>query len=312
MSAVPSSPRFVRTDNTPLGIVMMLTSVFLFSILNVLVKITTETFPVNEVTFFRNAFALIPVVMAVAMQGGVATLRTERPQGHLWRATIGLTSMSLMFWSFDLLPLADATALNFTAPLFLTALSVPFLGERVGLHRWSAVAVGFVGMLVMLRPGSDMLELGALVALSAAFCQSFAMIAIRQLSRTESPNTIVFYFTLITTVLCALTLPFSWVTPAGWWDFALLAACGLTGGTAQLFLTRAYALAPAAVVAPFTYASLLFAAAFGWLLWGDLPDTLTVAGALIVACSGLYILHRETKRKTAVVQAPTPPGTESD
>ncbi|HEY0837834.1 MAG TPA: DMT family transporter [Azospirillum sp.] len=310
MSASPPPaprPEFIRTDNTPRGIVMMLASVALFSGMNVLIKLSTATYPVLEVTFFRSAFALIPVALVVAMQGGVRSLRTERPGGHLWRACIGLTSMTLMFWSFHLLPLADAVALNFTAPLFLTALSVPLLGERVGVHRWSAVAVGFVGVLVMSRPGSGMLQFGALVAIGAAFAQSLAMVQIRQLSRTESPNTIVFWFTLTSTALCGLGLPFVWVTPAGWADLGLLASAGLAGGMAQLFLTRAYALTPAAVVAPFSYASILCAALFGWLLWGEVPHTQTIAGVAIVVASGLYILHRETRRKVAVVQAARTP-----
>lgn len=302
----PPSP-FVRTENTPRGIVMMLGSVLLFSGMNVLIKVLTARYPVVEVTFFRSAFALVPVAIAVALQGGVASLRTQRPGGHVWRAVIGLTSMTLMFWSFHLLPLADAVALNFTAPLFLTALSVPLLGERVGVHRWSAVAVGFAGMLVMMRPGSGMLQSGAIVAIGAALAQALAMVQIRQLSRTEPPNTIVFWFSLTCTALCGLVLPFIWVAPATWDDIGLLVLTGLTGGAAQLCLTRAYALAPAAVIAPFTYASILCAAFFGWLVWDEVPGAHTVAGVAIVVASGLYILHRETRRNAALVQAARTP-----
>lgn len=281
---------------------MMLGSVFMFSILNLLVKLAAEHYPLAEVTFFRNALALVPAGIAVAMQGGVTSLRTAHPWGHLWRSAIGLTAMSMMFWSFHLLPLGTAVAFNFTAPLFLTALSVPLLREAVGPHRWAAVGVGFLGTLVMLRPSGDVLEIGALVALAAAVCQSIAMVTIRQLSRSESSSTIVFYFTFITTALCSLVQPFVWVTPQGW-DWLLLIGCGLTGGVAQLFMTRAYALAPAAVVAPFNYTALLFALLFGWLLWGEVPDGWTLAGAAVVACSGLYILHRETVRRSAVATA---------
>ncbi len=286
-----------RIDNAPLGIAMMLASVFLFSVMSVLVKAMTEVYPVTEVVFFRNAAALIPVTLAVLMHGGMGTLRTERPGAHLWRSVIGLSAMSMLFWSFDLLPLADAVALNFSSPLFLTALSVPLLGEKVGVHRWSAVAVGFAGVLVMVRPSGDVLQLGALVALGAAFAQALAMVAIRQLSRTEAPDTIVFWFTLVATALGLFTLPFAWITPVGWADWAMLAGAGLVGGVAQLFLTRAYAFAPAAVVAPFSYASILWATLFGFVLWGDAPAVHVVVGALIVAASGLYILYRETRRR---------------
>lgn len=292
----------IRTENAPLGIVLMLVSVFIFSILNLLVKLAAEHYPLAQVTFFRNLLALVPVGIAVAMSGGLPSLRTAHPLGHLWRSVIGLSAMSLMFWSFHLLPLGTAIAFNFTSPLFLTALAVPLLGERVGLFRWAAVGVGFSGTLIMLRPTGDVLEIGTLVALAAALCQSLAMVTIRQLSRTEPPTTIVFYFTLITTLLCALAQPFVWVTPQGW-DWLLLAGCGLTGGAAQLFMTRAYALAPAAVVAPFNYAALLFALLFGWMFWNEIPDLWTLVGAAVVAASGLYILHRETVRRATVTAA---------
>ncbi len=306
MTAPPLSPSrpHIRVDNTPLGIGMMLGSVLLFSMMNVLVKILTDRYPVAEVTFFRSAFALVPVAAAITLQGGWATsLRTERPWGHVWRSVIGLTSMTMMFWSFHLLPLGDAVALNFSAPLFLTALSVPLLGEKVGIHRWSAVLVGFVGVLIIVRPSGEMfLHLGAMVALGAAFAQSFAMVAIRQLSRTEPPNTIVFYFTSFTTVMLALALPFVWVTPT-LADLGLLVATGLLGGGAQLLMTRGYSLAPAAVIAPFNYTSLLWAVLFGWLLWSELPSVYVTVGACVVALSGLYILHRETRKRLP----PTPP-----
>nr|WP_286209156.1 DMT family transporter [Azospirillum sp. A1-3] len=148
--------------------------------------------------------------------------------------------------------------------------------------------------------------MGALIALFGALTNALAMIAIRQLSRTEVPNTIVFYFTLLTTVLLGLTLPFSWITPAPM-DWLLLLATGLCGGGGQLMLTRAYSLAPAALVAPLNYTSLLLAVGFGWLLWGEVPTTAMAVGAAVVMASGLYILHRETRRGTAVTK-PLPAG----
>lgn len=294
-----------RIDNAPLGIVMMLGSVLLFSLMNVLVKLVAATYPVTEVVFFRSLIALIPVGLTVAMQGGASSLRTARPLGHLWRSTVGMATMFLMFWSVDLLPLADATALNFTSPLFLTALSVPLLGERVGVHRWSAVAVGFVGVLILVRPGSDVLEIGSLVAIGAALGQALAMIAIRQLSGTDSPNTIAFYFTVACTAISGFTLPFAWVTPT-WVDLGVLTAIGILGGGAQLLVTRAYTLTQAAVVAPFTYTSIVFATFFGWLIWNELPDAWSWVGIAIVVASGLYILHREKRRRAAVVRAAAP------
>lgn len=285
----------------------MLLSVLFFSVMNVLAKLLMDRFPVNEVMFFRSLFALIPVCLVIHFANGfAATLRTRYPWGHLGRSMIGLSAMVATFWSFHLLPLGDAISLNFAAPLFLTALSVPLLGEKVGIHRWSAVLVGFVGVLIIVRPSGDVLNLGAMLALGGALCTAVAMITIRQLSRTELPNTIVFYFTLLTTVMTGLSLPVSWITP-GPLDLMLLLATGLCGGCGQLMLTRAYSLAPAAVVAPLNYASLLLAVGFGWLLWGEVPTGTMAAGAAVVMASGLYILYRETQRGTTVTK-PLPAG----
>lgn len=284
---------------------MIMGSVLMFSLLNVLVKAASAHYPTNEVTFFRNALALLPVSIMVALHGGVASLRTTRPLKHASRAVIGLCSMLLMFWSLDLLPLADAVAINFAAPLFLTALSVPLLGEKVGIHRWSAVAIGFVGVLVMVRPSGDILQLGALVGLGGAFMQAFAMVTIRQLTSTEAPDTTVFYFTFLSACFMATSLPFSWVWPQGFADWALLCGTGLVGGCGQLFLTRAYSLAPPATVAPFNYGSILVATFFGWLLWEQIPEPHVVAGGAIVIASGLYILYRETVRRSSLVAAPS-------
>ncbi|WP_176581510.1 DMT family transporter [Azospirillum ramasamyi] len=296
-----------RIDNIRLGIGSMLASVLFFSLMNALAKLLMDRFPVTEVMFFRSLFALIPVCLSIHLgKGFAATLYTRHPWGHMGRSLIGLTTMVAMFWSFHLLPLGDAIALNFAAPLFLTALSVPLLGEKVGIHRWSAVLVGFAGVLIIVQPSGDVLNLGAIIALCGALTNALAMITIRQLSRTEPPDTIVFYFTLLTTVLLGLTLPFSWVTPDPL-DWLLLVAIGLLGGCGQLMLTRAYSLAPAAVVAPLNYTSLLLAVGFGWLIWSEVPTVTMAIGAAVVMASGLYILHRETRRRAAASQT-LPPG----
>lgn len=283
----------------------MSASVFLFSLMAVCIKALAGRVPVAEAVFFRNALGMLPVLVAVFWSGGLENLRTERLAGHFGRAVVGLSAMSLLFWSFALLPLADATAINYTAPLFLTALSAPLLGEKVGVYRWSAVLAGFIGMLVMLRPGDGVLETGALVALAAAFLQALAMVAVAQLSRTESSTTIVFYFTAITTVLAALPLPWLWVTPQSALDWGLLVSIGLIGGCAQLCLTRAYAHAQAVVIAPFTYASLLWAILFGYVFWGDTPDAQMLMGAAIVAASGVFIIFREARRKSPAAAGKT-------
>ncbi|HYH37149.1 MAG TPA: DMT family transporter [Azospirillum sp.] len=281
-------------ENARLGIVSMLAAMVLMTVMNALAKHLAAHYPLTEVTFFRNLFALLPATAMVVAAGGRTCLRTKHWRGHLWRAVVGLTSMGLLFWSYHLLPLADAMAISYSAPLFLTALSVPLLGERVGPFRWGAVAVGFVGVLIIVQPGGA-LDKGAAVALAAALAYALAMVAMRQLGRTERPVTTVFYFTAIATLLSGLTLPFAWAAP-GWGDVGLMALMGLAGGGSQYFSTRAYALAPAVVIGPFSYAGILWAVLLGWLVWGDVPSVAMMTGAGIVVASGLLILFRETHR----------------
>jgi drug/metabolite transporter (DMT)-like permease len=172
---------------------------------------------------------------------------------------------------------------------------MPLLGEQVGVRRWSAVVVGFMGVLLMTRPGAEALAPGALLALSGAVFYALAMISIRKLSRTEHPTAIVFYFTLFATLAAAASLPFGqWVTPKSLTDLGLLITIGLIGGFAQFAMTHAFRLAPIAIVAPFDYLAVVFAMVLGYAVWGDLPDAWILGGAAVVILSGLYILHRET------------------
>ncbi|CAO3426584.1 DMT family transporter [Azospirillum endophyticum] len=307
MEHPPTSPTATPPENVRLGILSMLLAMVLMTMMNALAKILAETYPLGEVTFFRNLFALLPAVAMVAAAGGRSCLRTDHWQGHLWRAVVGLVSMVLLFWAYHLMPLANAVAISYSAPLFLTALSVPLLGERVGPFRWAAVVVGFVGVLIMVQPGAGMLDRGALVALIAAVCFALAMIAMRQLGRTEKPVTTVFYFTVISASLSALALPFGWTTPDGH-ALALMAAMGIAGGGAQYFSTRAYSLARAVVVGPFSYASLIYATILGWVVWGDVPAPHVIIGATVVIGSGLLILYRETRRAASPPTGRTPRG----
>jgi drug/metabolite transporter (DMT)-like permease len=276
------------------GILFISLSVLLFSCMDALIKWLATDYPLGQLIFFRNCFAFLPLAPFLYRAGGVATLRTSRLGGHMVRGLAGLAAMACTFLAFALLPLADAVALTLSGPLFLTALSVPLLGERVGVRRWSAVVVGFAGVLVMTRPGAGVFEPAALLAIAGAVLYALAMISIRRLSTTEPPTTIVFYFTLIAMIVSGFSLPFQWTTP-DFVDFLLLVALGLLGGSAQLAMTQAFRLAPVALIAPFEYTALIFAMGFGWLFWRDVPDVYLLAGAALVIGSGLYILHREAK-----------------
>lgn len=276
------------------GILSLLFAVFAFSVMDALIKWLSADYPTLQIIFFRGLFAFLPLSVFIARQGGLAALRTRRPWSHAARSLVGLTSMVLFFYAFAILPLADVVAIGFAGPIFLTALSVPMLGEKVGIRRWCAVMAGFVGVVAMIRPGAGVVTLDALVPVAGAVGYAFAMVFVRRLTATETIASIVFYFTIICTVLSGLAMPFVWVTPASLVDWALLAAVGLCGGFAQLAMTYAFKLAPASLIAPFEYSAMIWGVAFGWLIWSELPDVYIATGAGIVIASGLYILHRET------------------
>lgn len=268
--------------------------------MSALVKLAAERgAPTFEIIFFRNLFAFIPIAGFIVATRGSAVLRTSRPLGHLTRASIGVAGMFCGFAALGLLPLSEFTALTFAAPLFITALSGPALGEKVGPHRWAAVALGFLGVLIMVRPDPhQIVNVGALLALGQALGTAGAMLAIRQLGTTEPGPTIVFYFTLAATLFGALGLPFVWVTPSREL-LVILVLTGLTGGVGQLLLTQAFRIAPAAVIAPFDYTTLIWTGLIGHLIWNETPRWNAAIGAVVVAASGLYILWRETRRSAA-------------
>ncbi len=285
----------VPADDPKRGIAMIVISTMLFASLWVLVKLLSDRYSVYEISFFRNFFALIPACLMVAAHGDWRVLKVKRISGHIWRAVLGVVAMMLGFASYAMMPLANAVSISFMSPLVITALSVPLLGEKVGPWRWSAVLVGFVGVLVIVKPGAGFLTPGALVAIGGAAVAALAMITIRQLNRTDKPVAIVFYFALFASLFTALPLPFVWVTPHGW-DWLMLVGMGLSGGFGQHFMTRAFSLAPVAVVSPFNYVSLIWSTLAGWAVWGDMPAAHVFVGAAIVVTSGLVILWRESRK----------------
>ena len=279
------------------GILFRVAAMACMAVLSALVKwCGSKGVPVFEIIFFRNAFAFVPLGIYIARTTGFSVLKTKRPGGHLARSAIGLVGMTCGFSAVQHLPLTEATAFQFASPLFMTALAVPILKEPVGLHRGLAVLVGFLGVLIMVQPDPEhMTWLGAGLALASAVGAAGAMIAIREIGRTEPGATIVFYFTLAGALLGLASLPFGWVIPDAM-TLALLILAGLIGGVGQLLLTQALRLAPVGVVAPFDYTQLVWASALGFLIWGELPRPVTLVGAVIVAASGVYIVLRETRR----------------
>ncbi len=280
-------------DRIGLGIASMILGVAAMSIMDAAAKWLGEGYPIVEIVFFRNLFAMAPILFIVWQGGGRAALKIGWGFGYFLRAALGMGAMLTFFTGLRTLPLAEAIAIAFVAPLFVTALSVPLLGEHVGSRRWGAVVVGFAGALVITRPGAAAFQPAALLILAAALFYALAMLVTRRLARTETTPAILLYTTAISLVASVALLPFGWRTPANdaLMIFALL---GLISGVGNYFMTQAYRHAPAAVVAPFDYTALIWGTIIGWLLWHELPEPHVWLGVAILVASGLYIIHRET------------------
>ncbi|MBU0726061.1 MAG: DMT family transporter [Alphaproteobacteria bacterium] len=278
-----------------LGAIYMLGAILAFSVMDATIKWLALTYPVIHLVFFRNFFAFIPIgLMLAARRDRLAALKTRNWKGHALRAFLGLSAMILFFYAFALMPLAEVVAIAFSAPLFITALSVPLLGERVGPRRWAAVVVGFVGVLVILRPGTELFQPIATLPLLASVFLALSMIQVRKLTRTETNLALMTYVTAAGVLLTAGFLPFGWIWPAAM-DWPLIVGMGIVGGGAQYLLTQAFRHAPAALIAPLEYSGIIWAGLLGYWLFGELPDVWVFIGSAIVIASGLYILHRETR-----------------
>jgi len=285
-----------RRDQIPRGIMFMIASTILFSGVNAVVKWEVAAYPVGEVAFLRSAFGLLPLYAIIFSSAGLAAvLRTARPWGHVKRALSQFVSQMAMFLALSVMPLASAVAISFAAPLFTTLLSIVILKEKVGRHRWSALAAGFVGVLLITHPGAGSFNIGVVFALTNAVMISTVAIAIRRMSTTESTETLAFYQLTLITLFNACLLPFGFTMPS-WTDFGLLAFAGVGNGIAQYWWTKALHLAPPSAITPFNYLSLVWASIIGFAIWGDVPTQMLVAGAVVVVASGLYILWRETVR----------------
>ncbi len=281
-----------------------LISALLFAAMSALVRKLGNVAPVGQMVFFRSAFAILPVVVIYALRGELASaVHTSRPLGQLGRGLLSVFGMFTNFSALTRLPLADATAISFASPLFTVALAAVILKERVRIYRWSAVLVGFAGVIVMLVPHFDVgryaaagaattAAVGSLFAMASAVCNAGTVIQTRRLVQSETTPSIVFYFSVVCAVAGALTLPFAWHTPSGSELFALI-ALGVLGGVAHIFLTESYRFAAASVVAPFDYSSMLWALMLGYWLFGELPSGLVYIGATIVAGAGLFVIWRE-------------------
>ncbi len=282
-------------DRPILGIILMLGGIASFSVMDATIKWLTAEYSIAQVVALRSWFGL-PLLCFFALHGGgFKSLRTSRPQLHVGRYLLVLALSFGFFWALSQMKLVDAIAITFAAPIFITALSVPLLKEPVGLHRWVAISVGFCGVLVMLRPGMGIFQWAALVVLVSVVVYALLMITTRAFKSVESTASLMLYPQLGMSLTGIILAPFFWVTP-DLVDIGLFAFAGLFGSVGVMCVTHAFRLGPAAVISPFEYSALIWATLLGYLLWGELPDMITLIGAVIVISSGLYLIYRETKK----------------
>ncbi|MGA8262311.1 MAG: DMT family transporter, partial [Arenicellales bacterium] len=263
------------------GIAFMCAGVLCLSVSDALAKWLCGFYPVVEIAFFRVLLTLPLVVCAGFVFGGPRALLTRRPLAHIGRGLLATCSTLSFFLGLTLLPLAEATAIAFAAPLFVTVLAIPLLGERPGVSRWAATTAGFAGVLLIVRPGGAAFTSGALAPLGTAVSYALLMLTARLLGRRETIWATMLYATLIPLVVTAALLPWFWVRPAlvhAPWIVGL----GFIGGLAMTLITQGFRIGVASVVAPFDYTGLVWATLFGWLVWKEVPDAPTFLGGAII------------------------------
>ena len=303
------------------GIAFKLASVAILLSMASLLK-ASQGVPVGQLIFFRSFFAILPIIIFLAWRGELIDgIKTDRPMAHVWRGIVGVGGMGFGFFALTKLPLPEAVAIGYAMPLLIVVFGAVFLKENVRLYRWSAVAVGMIGVAIIIWPRISVfsgnggpvsdLTIGAISSLTAAVFAAFATMHVRHLVQTERSATIVLYFSIICTVVGLLTLPFGWVWPTTEQAIFLVGA-GIAGGVGQILLTEAYRHADVSVVAPFDYTSLILSIIVGYVFFGDVPTVPMLTGGVIVVAAGLFIIWREHRlgieRGRARQYTPPPPG----
>lgn len=283
------------------GAALICLAVFCFVIMNGLVRhLGRAGYPVPEIVWARFAFHLV-LIMALFPRRISTLLVSTRKGMQVLRSTLMLGATVCMYFAVSVMPLADAVSIGFITPLLVVGLSVVILKEQVGIRRWSAVMAGFVGMLIIIRPGAGALQWAALLPIAMAVFYAFYLIVTRLVRESADPLNALFYTALVGALAASLVVPFHWRTPTPV-DVLLMAGTGLFGAIGHYALIKAYEVVEVSVVAPFAYSELIWATLVGYLAFGDFPDAWTFAGAAVIIGAGLYVLHRE--RRLGVVTAP--------
>lgn len=294
---VPAAPAHTpRAENVPLGIALMMTGLFLFTVGEALVKLLARDYDIPQIVWGRYAFHALLTVLVFARGNLLRQARTARPGLHLGRSALMLVATGCFFTALRYLPLANAIAIVFVGPLLVTAFAIPILGERVGVRRWSAILVGFAGVLVIIRPGSPNMHWATMLPLVSATCYALYQILTRIAARSDSADTSLLWTSAFGVVVMSAAAPFFWTAPdaTGW---AMMIALGATYGFGHYLLIRGLEVAPASRLSPFLYTQIVWATLLGLAIFDQFPDAMTLAGLSIVIASGIYIWRRETRRK---------------
>ena len=285
-----------------LGFLYMFLSICAFSVMDLIVK-WSENYPVGEVLFFRGFCGMITIFFLIPRERYFNFYRTSRPFLHFKRCAAGLIAIVAIFIALRKLPLATVVSISFAAPIFTTIMSIFFLNEKVGLYRWLAVVVGFLGILIISEPGYSLLNIYYIYPIIFCLGLSYVAIAIRQLSSSEPVWLIGLYFSFSITIISFFTLPQGWIIPS-LKDFFLLSMVGILGGLANLWLTQSYKFSEVSLVTPLKYLALVFAIFFGYIFWDEIPTTKTLAGAMLVIISSIIIFRREIyfKKQVSIVR----------
>lgn len=286
-----------KSSSTLTGIVLMVGSMACFACMNTGIRALSADLPSPQMAFLRNISSLGIVLTLMLWLGRhkPGIFKTSRFRGHFWRAALGLCAMETWFYAISIMPISTATALSFTTPIFVTLFAIIFFGEKAGWRRWLAIMMGFFGVLLVLKPGVDHMQVSAGYVLASSALMALASVVVKSLTRTESPELIVFYMALIMT---PLSLPFAlmvWkpVPPEAWW---LVGVIAVSSTLAQLLLTRAYLHADMVVLMPFDFTRLIFVAILGYEFFGEVLDGMSWLGAAIITASSVYIAWRESRK----------------
>lgn len=290
------------------AVALMLASMALFSVMNITIRVLAHTMPSTQMVLLRNICSLLLIVLwEMLRQRRIPAFHTLRMRGHFWRASFGIVAMELWFHAITLLPITLATALSFSTPIFSTICAILFLGERAGIRRWGAIFTGFVGMLIILRPGTGDIGPDALFVIASSMMMAVAGVMVKTLTRTEPPETIVFYMALFM-VPWSLPLAIPNWQPFGAHEAWLVLLVSFFSTSAHLLLARAYIRADMVMLMPFDFSRLVFTAIAAYALFGEVIDLPTVIGSLVIVASTVYIAHREARaHKLYGAPGPTSP-----